>query len=160
MTGVQTCALPILNSPSNLEKEKQSWRHHNYITLQAILHCYSHRDSMVLAQKQTHRSMEQNRGAWVAQSVGRLTLAQVMISQLSGFEPCVGLCADISEPGACFRFCVSLSLSTLCLPSLPPSLTFCLSLSKINKMLNKKIFLMEQNRKPRNAATTIWSTNL
>ena len=26
------------------------------------------------------------------------------------FEPCVGLWADGSEPGACFRFCVSLSL--------------------------------------------------
>ena len=25
------------------------------------------------------------------------------------FEPRVGLCADSSEPGACFRFCVSLS---------------------------------------------------
>ena len=26
------------------------------------------------------------------------------------FEPRIGLCADSSEPGACFRFCVSLSL--------------------------------------------------
>ena len=47
------------------------------------------------------------------------------------FEPCVGLCADGSEPGACFRFC--------CLPlSLPPtpglcsvSLSLSFSLSKI-----------------------------
>ena len=29
-----------------------------------------------------------------------------------GFEPCVGLCADSSEPGACFRFCVSPAIST------------------------------------------------
>ena len=28
------------------------------------------------------------------------------------FEPRVSLCADRSEPGACFRFCVSLSLCT------------------------------------------------
>ena len=28
-----------------------------------------------------------------------------------GFEPRVGLCADSSEPGACFGFCVSLSLT-------------------------------------------------
>ena len=28
-----------------------------------------------------------------------------------GFEPRVGLCADRWEPGACFGFCVSLSLS-------------------------------------------------
>ena len=27
-----------------------------------------------------------------------------------GFEPCIGLCADGSEPGACFDFYVSLSL--------------------------------------------------
>ena len=27
-----------------------------------------------------------------------------------GFEPCVGLFADSSEPGACFRLCVSPSL--------------------------------------------------
>ena len=46
---------------------------------------------------------------------------------LSGreFEPHVGLCADSSEPGACFGFCVSLSLSG------PPPLVLCLS--KVNK---------------------------
>ena len=27
-----------------------------------------------------------------------------------GFKPRIGLCADSSEPGACFGFCVSLSL--------------------------------------------------
>ena len=26
------------------------------------------------------------------------------------FEPCIGLCADVSEPGARFGFCVSFSL--------------------------------------------------
>ena len=26
------------------------------------------------------------------------------------FEPCAGLCADSSEPGTCFRFCISLCL--------------------------------------------------
>ena len=31
-----------------------------------------------------------------------------------GFEPRVGLCADSSEPGACFGFCVSLSLTLPC----------------------------------------------
>ena len=36
------------------------------------------------------------------------------------FEPRVGLCADSSEPGACFRFCTSLSLS---LPLLSLSLS-------------------------------------
>ena len=39
------------------------------------------------------------------------------------FEPHIGLCADSSDPGACFGFCVSLSL---CL-SLHHSLSLCLS---------------------------------
>ena len=40
------------------------------------------------------------------------------------FEPRVRLWADGSEPGACFRFCVSLSLSD------PPLFMLCLSLSQ------------------------------
>ena len=40
------------------------------------------------------------------------------------FEPRVGLCADSSEPGACFRFCVSL-LSAFPLLSLSLSLSLC-----------------------------------
>ena len=38
------------------------------------------------------------------------------------FEPRVGLCADSSEPGACFGFCVSLSA--------PNPRTFCLCFSQ------------------------------
>ena len=49
------------------------------------------------------------------------------------FEPRVGLCADSSEPGACFRFCVSLSLWT------SPIHALSLSASKINVKKNKKI---------------------
>ena len=48
------------NSQRNIEKESQSWRHHNS-GLQALLQSFHHQDSMILAQKQTHRSMEQNR---------------------------------------------------------------------------------------------------
>ena len=48
------------NSQSDLEKENQSRRHHNP-RLQAILQSYNHQDSMILAQEQTLRSMEQNR---------------------------------------------------------------------------------------------------
>ena len=43
------------------------------------------------------------------------------------FDPCVRLCADSLEPGGCFRFCVSLSLSA------PPLLALCPSLSLKNK---------------------------
>ena len=49
-----------LNSQSNLEKEKQNWR--NQVPwLQTILQSYSHQNSMVVAQKQKYRSMEQDR---------------------------------------------------------------------------------------------------
>ena len=49
-----------LNSQSNREKEEWNWRNQP-AWLQALLQSHSHQDSMVLAQKQTYRSMEQNR---------------------------------------------------------------------------------------------------
>ena len=49
-----------LNSQSSLEKEEWSWRNQPP-WLQIILQSYSHQDSMVLAQKQTYRPMEQDR---------------------------------------------------------------------------------------------------
>jgi len=48
------------NSQSNLEKEEWSWRNQLY-WLQIILQSYSDQDSMVLAQKQRDRPMEQDR---------------------------------------------------------------------------------------------------
>ena len=49
-----------LNRQRNLEKEKWSWRNQGP-GLQTILQSYSNQDSMVLAQKQKYRSMEQDR---------------------------------------------------------------------------------------------------
>ena len=49
-----------LNSQSNLEKEKRSWRN-QALGLQTILQSYNNQDNMVLAQKQKCRSMEQDR---------------------------------------------------------------------------------------------------
>ena len=49
-----------------------------------------------------------NRGTLVAHLVKYPTLAQV-----HGFKPLIGLCADSSESGACFRFSVSLCLSKI-----------------------------------------------
>ena len=66
-----------------------------------------------------------DRGAWVAQSVKRPTGSGHDLA-VREFEPRIGLCADSSEPGACFRFCVSLYLT------LPVHALF-LSVSKINK---------------------------
>ena len=48
------------NSQGNIEKENQSRGHHN-AEFQVVLESCGHQDSVVLAQKQTHRSMEQNR---------------------------------------------------------------------------------------------------
>ena len=50
----------ISNSQSNLEKEEWNWRNRP-ASLQTILKSNSHQDSMVLAQRQKYRSMEQNR---------------------------------------------------------------------------------------------------
>ena len=49
-----------LNSQSSLEGKKWSWRNQTP-WLQTILQSYSNRDSMVLAQMQKYRSMEQDR---------------------------------------------------------------------------------------------------
>ena len=48
------------NSQSNLEKKNLSWRN-QAPPLQTILQSYNNQDSMVLAQKQKYRSMEQDR---------------------------------------------------------------------------------------------------
>ena len=48
------------NSLSNLEKEEWNWRNQP-AWLQALLQSHSHQDSMVLAQRQKYRSIEQNR---------------------------------------------------------------------------------------------------
>ena len=48
-----------LNSHNNLDKEEQNWSNHAP-WLQTILQNYSNQNSMLLAQKQTHRSMEQD----------------------------------------------------------------------------------------------------
>ena len=46
-----------LNSQGNFTKENHSWGHHN-ARFQVVLQSCGHQDSVVLAQKQTHRSME------------------------------------------------------------------------------------------------------
>ena len=48
------------NSQSNLEKEEWNWRNQP-AWLQALLQSHSHLDSIVMAQRQQYRSMEQNR---------------------------------------------------------------------------------------------------
>ena len=69
-------------------------------------------------------------GAWVAQSVECLTSARGHDLTVPEFQPRVGLCADSSEPGACFGFYVSLSVCPS--PACSLALSLSLSLSKIN----------------------------
>ena len=49
-----------LNSQSNLKEEKWSWRN-QAPQLQTMIQSFSNQDSLVLAQKQKYRSMEQDR---------------------------------------------------------------------------------------------------
>ena len=48
------------NRQGNIEKENQSQGHHN-AGFQIVLQSCDHQDTVVLAQKQTYRSVEQNR---------------------------------------------------------------------------------------------------
>ena len=48
------------NSQSNLQKEEWNWRNQP-AWLQALLQSHSHQGSIVMAQRQKYRSMEQNR---------------------------------------------------------------------------------------------------
>ena len=48
------------NSQNDLEKEEQTWRYYAP-RFQTILQSYGNQNYMVMAQKQAHRSMEQNR---------------------------------------------------------------------------------------------------
>ena len=52
--------LKTSNSQSNLEKEEWNWKNQP-AWLQSLLQSHSDQDSMVLAQRQKYRSMEQNR---------------------------------------------------------------------------------------------------
>ena len=56
------------NSQRNVKKENQSWWHHN-ARLQAVLQSCNHQGSMVRAQKQTHRSIEQRTQKWTLNSM-------------------------------------------------------------------------------------------
>ena len=75
------------------------------------------------------------RGAWVAQSVKRPTSARSRSRGPGVRAPRqalgVRLWADGSEPGACFRFCVSLSLCPSPTHSLSLSISLSLSLSPL-----------------------------
>ena len=75
----------------------------------------------------------------MTQSIKCQTSAQVIHDlAVRGFKPRVGLCADSSEPGACFGFWVSLALCPSPTHILSSSLS--LSLSLKNKHLkNQKI---------------------
>jgi hypothetical protein len=49
-----------VNSQGNTQQKEQRWRYHN-TQLQTVLQSHSNENSMVLAQKQIQRPVEQNR---------------------------------------------------------------------------------------------------
>ena len=77
--------------------------------------------------------MATTRGAWVAQSVKRLTLAQVMISQFVGWSPASGSVLTAQCP--LWIFCLPLSLPFPC------SCSLSLSPKKINITKKNKVCL-------------------
>ena len=80
----------------------------------------------------------------MVQLVKRLTSSSGHDLTVSEFEPRVGFCADSSEPGACFKFYVSLFLCPS--PACECTLSLCLSLLKMNKH-KKKGMKNQINRK-------------
>ena len=79
-----------LNNKNSIEREKQSWKNHTP-WLQTIPQSYSNPNSMVLAQKQTHSSMEQNREPrnkptylWSMTKEARIYNGEKTVSSISG----------------------------------------------------------------------------
>ena len=60
-----------MNSQGNFQKENHSWGHHN-ARFQVVLQSCGHQDSVVLAQKQTHRSMDHRESKMGPQLYGQL----------------------------------------------------------------------------------------
>ena len=79
--------------------------------------------------------------AWMAQSVNHPISGSGHDLAVHGFKPCVRLCAGSSEPGACFRFCVSFSLW--------PSPAHTLSLKRKRKKKGEKERRKGEERKER-----------
>ena len=49
------------NCQSNSEEKEQNWKHNFFFSLQTILQGYSNQNNMIVAQRETHGSMEHNR---------------------------------------------------------------------------------------------------
>ena len=88
------------NSQSNLEKEEWNWRNQP-ASLQALLQSHSHQDTMALAQRQTYRSMEQNRKPrGKSMHLQRYLIFDKVKSEVA--QSCPTLCnpVDCSPPGS------------------------------------------------------------
>ena len=110
--------------PASFKGLKCSWSHFSLFSL-----CINKRTYSQICWFKT-------RGTGVAQSVQCPTSAQVMISRFIALSPSLGSVLT-AQPGACFGFCLPLSLPHLCLRACAGaralSLSLALSLLKMNK---------------------------
>uniref|UniRef100_A0A667G1G3 Adhesion G protein-coupled receptor E2 n=1 Tax=Lynx canadensis TaxID=61383 RepID=A0A667G1G3_LYNCA len=87
-----------------------------YMSCGSLAHCHNVEGSYYCECAPGHELLS---GGTKFQSEKENTCHDIAVCE---FKSRVGLCADSSEPGACFGFCVTLSLSS------PPPLMLCLSL--------------------------------
>ena len=104
--------------PDDSAVEVAAWKRHTELALSVLIHRMPPSHAGFVAGSVIRKAFP-----WGIQLVKRLTSAQVMISRFVGSSPALGS-VDSSEPGACFGFCVSPSLSA------PPLLALSLSVSK------------------------------
>jgi hypothetical protein len=106
-----------MNSQANTQQKEQCWRYHN-IQLQNIIQSNSNKNSMVLAQKQIGRPVEQNRGPRYESSYAHLIFDQgakniqwrkdslfyqcclvkwLSICKKLTLDPCLSVCSNIKS---------------------------------------------------------------
>ena len=116
-----------------------------WVMFSESLHCQEFNIRMSVARQWNRKTAAL--GTWVAQLVKRLTSAQVMFARSVSWSPASGSVLT-AQPGACFRFCVSLSLCPF--PAHTHTLSLSLSracaLSTINsKLVFKTSSLFKKN---------------
>ena len=86
------------NSQSILEKEEWNWRNQP-AWIQTILQSHSHQDSMILAQRQKYRLMEQNRKPRDKNHIPTDTLSSTKEARIHNGKKTTSLTSSAGETG-------------------------------------------------------------